>query len=272
MSFALRFISDIVGWIYFLAWSISFYGQIHTNYKLKSVEGFKLDFVVLNFIGFAFYSYIYVITYFWQDTNPFGNYGLGTVRIQDLAFALHALAMVIVTCIQCCIYPRGKNKISVIVMILCPLYVLMAIILYVLFEGTKTLPSSEVANFIIILGYLKLSISVIKYIPPAYWNYKRKSTVGWSILNILLDLTGAVFSIAQTVIDLLNNTSGKINSIKFALGNIAIIFDVVFIIQHYVLYNVSNKKHLLYGDDSVKGETKFVSTDAGYNHLTTEGQ
>lgn len=26
---------DVVGWIYFFAWSLSFYGQIYTNYKVK---------------------------------------------------------------------------------------------------------------------------------------------------------------------------------------------------------------------------------------------
>lgn len=29
-------IINVVGWIYFFAWSISFYGQIYTNFKLKT--------------------------------------------------------------------------------------------------------------------------------------------------------------------------------------------------------------------------------------------
>jgi hypothetical protein len=32
-------------------------------------------------------------------------------------------------------------------------------------------------------------------IPQAYINYQRKSTEGWSIENILLDLTGGVLSL-----------------------------------------------------------------------------
>lgn len=35
-------------------------------------------------------------------------------------------------------------------------------------------------------------------------NYKRQSTVGWSIGNILLDFTGGVFSILQMVINAYN--------------------------------------------------------------------
>lgn len=30
-----------------------------------------------------------------------------------------------------------------------------------------------------------------------YWNYQRKSTKGWSIFNILMDLTGGVLSFLQ---------------------------------------------------------------------------
>ena len=48
-----------------------------------------------------------------------------------------------------------------------------------------------------IMGYFKLSISFLKYLPQFYWNYKRKSTVGWSIINIILDMTGGLFSFLQ---------------------------------------------------------------------------
>ncbi len=35
-----------------------------------------------------------------------------------------------------------------------------------------------------------------------YWNYSRKSTDGFSISGVLLDLTGGVLSIAQNLIQL----------------------------------------------------------------------
>lgn len=47
------------------------------------------------------------------------------------------------------------------------------------------------------MGYFKLVISTLKYLPQMYWNYKRKSTKGWSIFNILMDLTGGTFSFLQ---------------------------------------------------------------------------
>ena len=78
---------------------------------------------------------------------------------------------------------------------------------------------------------------MIKYIPQVYVNYRRKSTVGWSIGQILLDFTGGILSILQLVIDasLQADWSGVSgNPVKFGLGTIGILFDVIFMTQHYV--------------------------------------
>jgi len=241
MSQGLTTASIITGWIYFIAWSLSFYGQFYTNWKLKNVEGFKLDFQLLNFTGFAFYSFMYIVCFFWENSNPYDNYGLGKIQIQDLLFAVHAFILTCITGIQCLIYPKGNNRVAKITWGLFVFYWMTAIILYFAMKVADWIPESENWNFIMLLGYYKLSISLIKYIPPAYWNFKRKSTVGWSIQNILLDLTGGAFSVAQTIIDAINEESDKINKIKVGLGNIAIAFDVLFIVQHYVLYRSTSK-------------------------------
>jgi cystinosin len=73
--------------------------------------------------------------------------------------------------------------------------------------------------------------------PQAYVNYKRKSTVGWSISQILLDFSGGIMSFLQLIIDasLQADWSGVSgNPVKFGLGNISILFDVIFMTQHYV--------------------------------------
>ncbi len=74
-------------------------------------------------------------------------------------------------------------------------------------------------------------------------NYKRKSTVGWSIINILLDFTGGSLSLLQMFLLAYNfNDWSSIfgSPTKFGLGFFSIIFDFVFIIQHYILYRNSN--------------------------------
>ena len=98
--------------------------------------------------------------------------------------------------------------------------------------------------------------SCIKYVPQVYLNFKRKSTVGWSIENILLDISGGALSLAQLLIDasLQKDWSALIgNPVKFYLAQIAIVFDILFIFQHYVLYKQKNAA----GDDglaNIEGE------------------
>ena len=41
-------------------------------------------------------------------------------------------------------------------------------------------------------------------------NFRRKSTIGWHIGNVLLDLTGGIFSLLQMFIDAINE--GKIRN------------------------------------------------------------
>jgi cystinosin len=80
---------------------------------------------------------------------------------------------------------------------------------------------------------------MVKYAPQAWANHRRKSTTGWSIGQILLDFLGGVLSIVQLLIDssLQGDWSGVTgNPVKFGLGNVSMLFDIVFIVQHYVLY------------------------------------
>lgn len=93
------------------------------------------------------------------------------------------------------------------------------------------------------LGYVKLFITLVKYTPQLLTNFRNKSTRGWSIWQILLDLVGGFLSVAQLVIDSsLQNDWREItgNPIKLLLGNTSMVFDSLFMTQHYVLYRKSN--------------------------------
>ncbi|KAF8933770.1 hypothetical protein BGZ52_006788 [Haplosporangium bisporale] len=99
--------------------------------------------------------------------------------------------------------------------------------------------SIEWIDILYYLSYIKLTISFIKYCPQVYINYKVSSTVGWSIGNILLDFTGGVLSIAQLILDayISGDWSGiSGDPVKFGLGFVSIMFDIIFITQHYILY------------------------------------
>ena len=89
------------------------------------------------------------------------------------------------------------------------------------------------------ISYVKLLLTVFKYIPQVIANFRRKSTIGWSIMQQLLDFSGGLLSLLQLIIDssLQADWSGLTgNPIKFGLANISLLFDIVFITQHFVLY------------------------------------
>jgi LCT (Lysosomal Cystine Transporter) family transporter len=156
---------------------------------------------------------------------------------------IDAVLLTGITIFQCFIYERGNQVVSWTARIL--FAIMMLIIGVFLF-----LTFADVTSWLLMmncLGYIKLSISFFKYVPQAWLNYKRKMTIGWSIGQILLDLTGGLLSFAQMFLDAINTndwSSFKGGNIpKLGLSCLTIIFDLIFIIQHYILYRNNNKIH-----------------------------
>jgi len=70
-----------------------------------------------------------------------------------------------------------------------------------------------------------------------------------------MDFVGGILSIAQLLIDasMEGDWSGLTgNPVKFFLGNVSLFFDIIFMVQHFVLYRnkIDGQKHSenLYGD------------------------
>ena len=62
------------------------------------VEGFPLNYVLINVTGWTCYSTYTTLGYFTTIK------GAGTVVLFDFVFVCHAMLMVAIGCIQCCIY------------------------------------------------------------------------------------------------------------------------------------------------------------------------
>ncbi|XP_067871971.1 cystinosin-like [Heterodontus francisci] len=238
-SNALSIISQVIGWIYFSAWSISFYPQVIENWRRKSVVGLNFDFLALNLTGHIAYG-VFNIGLFWipyikkqfLKNNPDG---VNPVEGSDVFFSLHAILLTVLTICQCCLYERGEQKVSKVATgLLVAAWLFALIILFVTLADKLTW-----LQYLYYYSYIKLVITLIKYIPQAYMNYRRKSTVGWSIGNVLLDFTGGSFSIVQMFLQSYNNDEWLLifgDPTKFGLGLFSMIFDIFFIVQHYCLY------------------------------------
>jgi cystinosin len=100
----LLILSRIIGWIYFLCWSISFYPQLLLNFRRKTTSGTTIDFPALNLLGFTAYfvsNTAFLYSPLIRQEYALRNHGLTpTVRVNDLAFAGHAAFLTACTLTQ----------------------------------------------------------------------------------------------------------------------------------------------------------------------------
>ncbi|KAI5301238.1 hypothetical protein KEM55_008783 [Ascosphaera atra] len=195
-----------------------------------------------------------------------------TTRLNDLFFAVHALILSSITYSQ--FFPRlwglevshhQKASKPVLGIFWGSILAVVGLAVLVMFKGNND-PSDVHAwawiDVMYAMSWVKLVVTITKYIPQAWVNYKRKSTKGWAIGMIICDTTGGFLSIGQLFIDsyLMHDWSGITgNPLKLWLGNVSLFFDAIFMTQHYVLYRHSDDED---GKAKVVDEERSESTVA----------
>lgn len=238
-STALSVLSQVLGWIYFLAWSVSFYPQVWTNWTRKSVIGLNFDFLALNLTGFLAYS-VFNVGLFWvpsiqEDFLERNPNGINPVSANDVFFSLHALLLCLIYVFQAVAYEKGGQRVS---RTGCALLLIgwMFVLVSLLLAATGQI---SWLDYLYYFSYIKLAVTLVKYVPQAVMNHRRQSTAGWSIGNVLLDFSGGTLSIAQMILQSYNNDEWLLvfgDPTKFGLGLFSIMFDILFMTQHFCLY------------------------------------
>jgi cystinosin len=260
-------ISTFFGWSYTLCWSLSFYPQALLNARQRSTAGTTADFPTLNVLGFgAYLAYTAALLFSPRVRALYAARNPGapepTVRLNDVVFALHALVLSVVTASQYFLpqtlwgfppvaaggaalttTPPHRLARAVLGIILGSILGVAITILLAAFSPSADPFAWSALDVVYALSYVKLLISLVKYTPQVLANRRNRSTRGWSIWQPLLDLAGGVLSVAQIVLDswLMGDGGGDWsgitgNPVKFALGNTALVYDAIFMVQHYVLY------------------------------------
>nr|GMC91663.1 cystinosin homolog isoform X2 [Ipomoea batatas] len=248
-STPLEVLYNVLGWVAFVSWSISFYPQVW-----RSVIGLNFDFVVLNltkhtsyliynaslFFGSAvqrqypYESFLLSIVRYWIDNLGISYMQMIPVAANDVAFSVHAVLLTAITLFQIAIYDRGTQKVSKsCTAIVSVAWLAIAVCVFI------AIPKHSWLWLVSCFNILQVVMTVIKYIPQAVMNFRRKSTVGWSIGNILLDLLGGLTNYGQMAMQSIDQHSwvnfyGNIG--KTLLSLVSVFFDILFIVQHYVLY------------------------------------
>ncbi|CAN1321905.1 Cystinosin homolog [Linum perenne] len=209
-SIPLEVTYQTLGWLAFVSWSISFYPQVILNFRRKR-----------SFTHLPFFILFPV-----SQMIP--------VAANDVAFSIHAVVLTVITLFQVFIYERGTQKISRIsIVVVSVVWLLAAVCFFV------ALHSHAWLWLITIFNSIQVFMTIIKYIPQVVMNVIRKSTEGFSIGNILLDFTGGVANYAQMAVLSIDQNSwvnfyGNIG--KTLLSLVSIFFDIIFMVQHYILY------------------------------------
>lgn len=161
--------------------------------------------------------------------------GINPVNANDVFFSLHAVLLCLIYVIQAAVYERGGQKVSRVALFILLIgwtFAFVSLFLAVAKQITWL-------EYLYYFSYIKLAVTLIKYVPQAYMNYRRQSTDGWSIGNVLLDFTGGTLSILQMILQSYNNDEWRLifgDPTKFGLGLFSVVFDILFMIQHYCLY------------------------------------
>lgn len=206
-----------------------------------------MDFIYLNTMGYMCYT-AYNVAFLTSSSvrEEYARRNGGAepvVRWNDAAFAGHALLLSSLTFAQTKLYKKSDQRVSRFNWFMIWFFVL--IISTASFAAFSWDPNSDFWTYhwldtLYLLSYIKLYISFGKYVPQAHVNFVRKSTVGWSIHNILLDFTGGVLSIIQLILDSAaanDNWKGiRGNPVKLLLGLLTLAFDLLFMTQHFILY------------------------------------
>ena len=242
-------VSSLLGWSYFFFWSLSFYPQVVQNLRRRSVAGLSLDFQLLNLAGFLCYLAFNAGLFFSADVQA--EYRArhaghsSAVELNDVVFAGHAVFATLVTLLQIfalrgtllALDPRDRLLRRTVLASLAGLAIAAACLAAA--AGVSGEGRVDWLTCLVLLSQVKVAISVVKYCPQVLLNYRRKSTDGWSIVNVLLDLLGGLLSVTQLLLDAWS--CGDWSAVtgdpaKLLLGNLSMLFDTVFVVQHYVLY------------------------------------
>merc|ERR1719188_257823 len=95
-------------------------------------------------------------------------------------------------------------------------------------------------TFVLILPPLLMLEIVVENFPQVWLNCKSKSTSGFSIVGVWLDLIGSSLSLSQLVFDAWSSGDWEAvlgNPAKLALGFVSLLYDFIFLLQHYVLFS-----------------------------------
>ena len=219
-------VSNAVGWICSVLWTGSLATLAWSNEKAKSTAGITPDMVLYNLIGLLGWNIFSVYFYVHDELGV-------PVFIQDICYSTTSYAVVLWFVTQMVRF--GTAPFTLFAKFYC-----MVLFIFVANSAIDTKFGENMPEFVSVLGRLHLACAVVKYMPQVKYNYVRKSTEGYSIVAVWMDFGGAMLLLLQMFFDGIIRHKWSLmitlNVPKFALCCEVILFNIVYAVQHYILY------------------------------------
>ena len=223
MGFILIF-NEVVGWVGICLWTLGFIMKSYVIYKTKTGDGVSMDYLFMNWTAFYFYLSYTIYGHFYNASYSH------QVHTTDFVFTCFSMFMVSFEVVQIFYYPRKKNTVRYLP------FGITTLIIIAVGVCCFQLPTNDAFKQ---MGNAKIVQTNLRAFPQIYQNWFRKSTRGWSMVAVFQDLFGGILSLCQMVIDCFIQGPSlflqNLNVPKLALGIMSIVYDAVYLIQHYGL-------------------------------------
>lgn len=259
-------VEDILGLTYVCAWSVSMYAPVITNLKQRSSSAVSRDFVMLNITGYFYllaslvlqlYMWIPISTTLPEDrTIPVDL--KPKVSSFDFWYCFHGFMMNLVLVSQVVSGVKlwnfktdnhqNRMKPCYYRFLVISLLVFAILTLKFSYENSHNgWDNVRTLSYCNALFVLKISMSLIKYIPQALHNYERKSMKGFSIQSVALDITGGIASLLQLMVQISRDQGFSYMAIvanfgKIGLALVTLVFNFIFVSQWLVFRELPNIK------------------------------
>lgn len=249
----------ILGLVYVSVWSVSMYPPLLLNWRRKSARALSLDFAVLNAAGYTYLLVSMVLQYCSGDAGAGAGApvpGRPLISAFDMWYCGHgfALNLVLLSQLLCGRRLWGFDKEHTRALRMQKVYLRVLLGSVALFTvlsvqfGRETLrsgwdnewDSGAALQYCNRLYALKISMSLVKYVPQVLHNRARRSVEGFSIQGVALDVTGGVASLLQLFLQLARQHGVSLevfvaNFGKIGIAVVTLVFNCVFVGQ-WLLY------------------------------------
>lgn len=154
----LKVVADVVGWGYFVAWTVSFFPQMYENCRRKSVVGLSLDMMAYFMLSYMTYGIYNTVVFFDSDIKRqiLGHSNQSNpVKLVDFIFTAFAFLCQVTICVQCVVFDRGSQTVHISTKLVCFL-VLLALAIMSVVAYFKYLTWLFVLEY---CGYVKMVVS-----------------------------------------------------------------------------------------------------------------